>query len=108
MFSCYNSHSLNTPKESSTKPAPLKCHGCGSDLILVKVVVHTVDNNPYPITKTTYRCSDDVCQAESEKRAAKKLELKLEQDLARENRRKALHPTPAIPEEESISESAAK
>lgn len=82
---------MNTPDENIN---PLKCHGCGRDLILVKTSSYTIDNNPSPITKTTYRCSDDVCQEESEKRAAKKLELKLEQDLARENRKKALHPTP--------------
>lgn len=43
-------------------------------------------NNLYPITKTTYRCSNETCQKEADLRAAKKVELKKEQEVARAKR----------------------
>lgn len=80
----YNTHALNT----SEKKLEPQCHDCGCALILVEVATFTVGNNPSPITKTTYRCPNKECQEESDKRAAKRLELRLEQEQARENRKK--------------------
>lgn len=78
---------LNIPNRDLS---PNKCIDCGSELILMEVTVHTSGNNPSPITKTTYRCSNDACQEECDKRTAKRIEIKREQDLARENRKKNL------------------
>ena len=43
-------------------------------------------NNLYPITKTIYRCSNEVCQGKADARNAKKEQLRKEQELAREKR----------------------
>lgn len=71
-----------------TQDNNLKCRECGNTLILVEVTTRTIDKNPSPITKSTFRCSNNACQAEADKRDKKRVELKKEQEEARELRRK--------------------
>lgn len=79
----YNTFALNNTDTISNSH---KCNDCGCDLILVEEVTMTLGNNLYPITKSTFKCSDKECQAEADKKAAKKLELKLELEQARAKR----------------------
>lgn len=81
---------MNIPNYTSSNV----CIDCGSKLVQVAVTTQTLGNNPSPITKTTYRCSNIACQEECDKRTAKQLELKKEQELARENRKKRLAAAP--------------
>lgn len=57
-----------------------KCFDCGCELILMEETTATMGNNLYPITKSTYRCPNQECQEELDKRTAKRQELKREQD----------------------------
>lgn len=79
----YNTATLNNIQGS---PTSRKCNDCGSDLILVEEVTMTLGNNLYPITKSTYKCSNQKCQDEADKRNAKRLELKNQQEQARKER----------------------
>jgi hypothetical protein len=76
-------------KTLNHKVSPLKCRDCGSNLVLVDVTTYTINNNPSSITQSTYRCSNKACQAESDKREAKRLKVKKDQEEDREARRKA-------------------
>lgn len=73
-------------KSSDQKQKIHKCNDCGAILILVEEITMTLGNNLYPITKSIFKCSNNECQEEADKRAAKKLELKKELDDAREKR----------------------
>lgn len=57
----------------------------------MEVTVTKAGNNPSLITKTTYRCSNQECQDECDKRTAKKEEIRKEQELARQNRAATNH-----------------
>lgn len=73
---------LNTNKESSG----LKCNQCGCDLILKKTKTQKTDSTFSNTTVSTYVCSNKVCQDEIDKRTAKRIELRNEQELARQRR----------------------
>lgn len=80
----YYALALNT---SDKNPNVHICNDCGCELILMEVTTFTIDNNRSPITKSTYRCSNDECQVASDKRTAVRIEAKRVQELARENRK---------------------
>lgn len=82
----YNTPALNT---STQNRISLKCSNCGSELIFVEEVTVTIGNSLYPMTKTTYRCSNQVCQDETDRKVAKNLELKKEREQLKENRLKS-------------------
>jgi hypothetical protein len=63
------------------------CTRCGSPLIQSEKNVRQSGNPLYPITITKYRCTDDSCQMESDKKQAELMQQRLE----REERSKAKH-----------------
>lgn len=75
---------INTKKSSYTP----KCNQCDSDLILVKEVVEVLEDYLTPITTTIYRCSDNKCQKNIEKKTSERIQLQLEQDTAKIERTK--------------------
>lgn len=79
---CYNTLALNTDLTS----AILKCNQCGADLIVKKTTTSKNERSFSSMTLTIYLCSNKECQEEIDKRTAKRLELKNEQDLARQRR----------------------
>lgn len=86
----YNGFTLsNLP---SNLPTP-KCNQCGSDLITLNKKTEKIGNSFSPMTTTTYRCSNQECQDEIDRRVSKRIELREERELARQNRLKLSHPT---------------
>lgn len=81
----YNAGALNIKHQEKTLP---KCCICGAELILIEEVSIATGNSLYPMTKTTYRCSDPQCQDETNKKVAKKLEAIKERELLKTNRTK--------------------
>lgn len=71
-----------TVKTKDTKSSKIshKCFDCGCELILMEETTAIMGNNLYPITKSTYKCPNKECQEESDKRTAKRVEIKKEQD----------------------------
>ena len=69
-------HSLYTPK----------CNQCDSDLILVTEVSELLDDYPTPIITTTYRCSDDSCQKDIDKKTSARIQYQLEHEAAKKKR----------------------
>ncbi|MDO8639207.1 MAG: hypothetical protein Q7R43_06540 [Candidatus Daviesbacteria bacterium] len=67
-------------KNLKTQRLSHKCFDCGCELILMEETTATMGNNLYPITKSTYRCPNSDCQEESDKRTAKRVELRKDQD----------------------------
>lgn len=63
-----------------------KCNQCGSDLILKETKTEKSEKSFASTTVTTYLCSNKSCQEEIDKRTAKRIALKAEQDLARQKR----------------------
>lgn len=63
-----------------------KCSQCGNDLIEVKTVTEKVENHRFPVTVTTYRCSDEKCQEETDKRTAARVRNTTQQELAKQER----------------------
>jgi len=51
-----------------------KCFNCGSDLIVVKVETEKTDSSYSQTVVTTYRCSNDECQKDTEKKNAERIE----------------------------------
>ncbi len=68
--------------KTKSNPSILKCHVCGSNLILTEVMTHTIGNNFSPITRNTYRCSNSACQKDTDEKTAKRIKLKREQEEA--------------------------
>jgi hypothetical protein len=63
-----------------------KCNQCGSDLVLQKTTTQKSEHSFASMTQNSYRCSNKSCQDEIDKRSIKRMELKKEQELAREKR----------------------
>lgn len=68
-----------------------KCSQCGSELILQKTIVHQSERSFSATTITTYRCSNQSCQDEIDKKTTARLALKKEQELARQKRLEKIH-----------------
>lgn len=82
----YNAPALNNILNSHPK-----CNQCGCDLILVSQKTEKLGNSVMPMTTTVYRCSNQSCQEEIDKKISKHLELKEEREVSRQNRLKAGH-----------------
>lgn len=80
----YTLQALNNLKITSS-PKP-KCNQCGCELILQTTITEKSERSFAPMTRITYRCSNQACQDSIDDRVAKKLALKNEQDLARQKR----------------------
>lgn len=80
---CYNAAALNNTDNITTV---LTCNQCGCDLVLQQTNVRKTEHSFSPTTVITYRCSNQACQDEIDKKTAKRIELKQEQDLARQRR----------------------
>ncbi len=65
-----------------------KCSQCQSRLIVVKVETEKIENHRFPVTITTYRCSNKECQTETDKRTAIRLKNREVQELAKQEREK--------------------
>jgi aspartate carbamoyltransferase regulatory subunit len=63
-----------------------KCSTCGSDLITLSTVTEQLEGSKFPQTTTIYRCSNEECQEEKDKQAAKRLQLRKEKEQADERR----------------------
>jgi hypothetical protein len=63
-----------------------KCNQCGEDLVLQKTTTLKSERSFAPMTQNTYRCSNKACQDEIDKRTSKRIELKNEQEMARQKR----------------------
>lgn len=81
----YNTQTLS--KQPSEKR---KCNQCGSILIIQKTTTLKSENSFSALTQTSYRCSNQKCQDEIDKKILKQIELKNEQEIAKQKR---LHPT---------------
>ena len=66
--------------------SPRKCSTCGSELIQVSTVTEKLEGSKFPQTTTVYRCSNQECQEEKDKQAAKRLELRKEKEQSDERR----------------------
>lgn len=65
-----------------------KCNRCGSDLILLSRKTERPLNSFSPITITTYRCSNQECQDEADRKVRERLELREARERARQDRLK--------------------
>ena len=65
-----------------------RCSQCESKLIIVKVETEKIENHRFPVTITTYRCSNKACQIETDKRTAARLKNRDMQELAKQEREK--------------------
>lgn len=63
-----------------------KCNQCGADLVLQKTTTQKSEHRFASMTQNSYRCSNKSCQDEIDKKLIKRLELKQEQELARQKR----------------------
>lgn len=63
-----------------------KCNQCGADLVLKKTTTQKSEHRFASMTQNSYRCSNKSCQDEIDKKLIKRLELKQEQELARQKR----------------------
>lgn len=82
-FLWYNGCTLSDSPSNSITP---KCNQCGCNLVLVKKKTAQIGNSFSPMTTTTYRCSNQECQDEIDRRVCKRIELREERELARQNR----------------------
>ncbi|MDO8498385.1 MAG: hypothetical protein Q7S44_01220 [bacterium] len=73
---------------SQTSPT---CNQCGSKLILLETKVQKLEKSFSAMTTTIFRCSNKICQDEIDKRTAKRIELRNEQEIARQNRLNRMH-----------------
>lgn len=62
------------------------CNQCGSDLVLQKTTTLKSERSFAPMTQNSYRCSNKICQDEIDKKTAKRIELKNDQEKARQER----------------------
>lgn len=56
------------------------CAQCGSLLVVISTNIRQSANPLYPITEIKYRCTNDICQAESDKKLADIARLRLERE----------------------------
>lgn len=78
----YNLKRLSNKSNSSIA----KCNQCGCDLIIQTSRTEKSERSFASTTIITYRCSNQSCQDEIDKKTAKRIELKNEQELARQKR----------------------
>jgi len=77
---------------NNTSDSPKRtCNQCGCDLILKKTRTEKTERSFASITVNTYICSNKECQDEIDKKTAKRIELRNEQELARQRRLEKAH-----------------
>jgi hypothetical protein len=64
----------------------LKCHECGSYLLLVGQEIETGVGQYSPVTTSIYNCSNPECQADFEKKTAQRMKIHKEQEVAKQKR----------------------
>lgn len=60
------------------KDSTYNCSQCGSDLILVSKVTEILEGYLFPLTTSTYRCTNDECQQQKDRQAEKLMKLQKE------------------------------
>ncbi|HRN70328.1 MAG TPA: hypothetical protein PLS49_04015 [Candidatus Woesebacteria bacterium] len=63
-----------------------KCYKCGSRLLLVDEQIESVPGQYGPITTSTYNCSNEECQKNTDKELAKMKVQKEEKEIAAQQR----------------------
>jgi hypothetical protein len=71
-----------------TIPA-LKCSQCGSELILVSQDTQKLEGYSSLITTKVYKCSNEECQKDIDKKTTSRIKLQEQQTKAKESRLKA-------------------
>lgn len=66
--------------------SPFSCSQCGSKLILVDSVTEKRENNLFPQTTSTYRCSNKECQDRMDKETEKRQKQRVEKEQADQKR----------------------
>jgi len=65
-----------------------KCFQCGSPLIFVSKKTEKTEGNMYPMTTTIYKCSNKVCQADTNRKISERREMRKKQEKDKEDRAK--------------------
>ena len=73
----------------SSNTTTQKCRQCGSDLILVNEVTEQIENYKSEVTTKTYRCSNQVCQDDIDKKTQLRVKTQKEQEAAKLRRLQA-------------------
>ncbi len=71
------------------KSPVLKCSQCGSELILVSSKTQKIDTYSSLITTKVYKCSNQECQKDIDKKTSSRIKLQKQQNEAKESRLKA-------------------
>ncbi len=58
------------------------CFRCNSPLLLTSTTTQKLEGSLFPQTTSTYRCANQVCQAEKEKQIEKRMSMIREKELA--------------------------
>jgi len=66
--------------------ATRNCSQCGSPLVLLSEVTELKEGSRFPQTSTTYRCSNESCQAEKDKQTAKRVKMLQDKEKADQKR----------------------
>ncbi len=72
------------------KPEKKLCTLCESPLIELEQVTKQLGNSQFPLSVTTYRCTNDECQKRKDDKRASDTQIRLE----REEKAKARNSTP--------------
>lgn len=78
----------NQTSFSSSNPsmAAPRCNQCGAELVIQKITTQKNEHSFAATAVTKYQCSNKECQEEIDKRTAKRIEIRTEQELARQKR----------------------
>lgn len=82
----YTTCSLNTLNTSVNTPL---CRQCNSPLVFVEKTTQKLENSHFETTTTIYKCSNQACQDDIDKKAEQRKKLAQDQADAREKRVKA-------------------
>lgn len=63
-----------------------KCFQCGSALIEVSKTTTQLEGSLFPQTTSIYRCSNEACQVEKDREAAKRMKAQQDKEKAEEKR----------------------
>ncbi len=72
-------------KQASLKVSDKKCNQCGSPLLIVGKKIEQIDNYS-PVTVTVYKCSNEKCQSDIDKKTRARVKEARAQKLAKESR----------------------
>ncbi len=76
----------NISNKTSYSP---KCNHCGGKLVLVEERTVKIENYASLITTKNYKCLNEECQVDIDKKTVGRIKLQKQQDLAKESRVKA-------------------